>query len=148
MSVTISVSGVEKIDKILKGLPNQVNHLNMSKIHTLAAQPLVERAKLLAPLGETMNLTKSIGTVKEPFGRSDSLGVVRAGARRGSFRGNHAHLLEYGTAVRRTKSGANRGVGPKKPFMEKAWLSTRKQVENIIAFQVSKYIVNFIKQNA
>jgi len=147
MSVSISLSGVAELDKVFKGLPNQLTYTYLSEVHTLAAQPLVQRAQLLAPLGDTMNLTKSIGVEKDSFGKSDIIGAVRVGARRGRFRGNHAHLLEYGTRKRAARSGANRGMGPAKPFMRPAYGQTRSQVEGIIKFQLSRKIVSYIKNN-
>lgn len=147
MSVMISFSGVAEIDKVLRTLPNQLTHNLLSEVHTIAARPLVERARLLAPLGETMNLTKSIGIEKESYGKSDTLGIVRAGVRRGRYKGNHGHLVEYGTRSRQTRSGSNRGVMPRKPFMEPSWMQTKTQVERIISFQVSKKIVQYIKSN-
>lgn len=147
MSVTISFSGVAEIDKVLRGLPNQLTHNYLSDVHSLAAQPLIERAKLLAPLGDTMNLTKSIGVEKESYGRSETLGIVRAGVRRGRFRGNHGHLLEYGTRKRATRSGANRGIGPVKQFMRPSYNQTKNQIESIIKYQVSRKIVQYIKSN-
>lgn len=147
MSVTISLSGVDKIDKVLKGLPNVINHNMMSNVHVKAAQPLIQRMKLQAPLGETMNLTNSIGAVRESYGKSDTLGIVRVGARRGRFKGNHAHLVEYGTARRANKNGANRGVMPRKPFTYPSWVATRAQVERIISYEVSREVVGYIRRN-
>lgn len=147
MSMTLSLSGVAELDKIFKGLNSQLSHTYLTEVHTLAAHPLVQRAQLLAPIGETMNLTRSIGVEKESYGRSSTLGIVRVGARRGRYRGNHAHLLEYGTRKRATRSGANRGVGPVRKFMWPAYTQTRTQVENIISYQVSRKIVQYIKAN-
>jgi HK97 gp10 family phage protein len=141
--ITISITGVDQLDRVFKGLPGQLQQSFLAQVHTLAAQPFIERAKLLAPLGETGNLTKSVGIEKQ----NDSQGTVLAGVRRGRFGGNHGHLVEYGTVRRATKKGANRGRMPAKPFTEPAFNQTKEQVERIISYQLSKKIVDYIKSN-
>lgn len=147
MSVTVSLSGVEKIDKVLRGLSPSLTHNLLANVHTIAARPFIERAKLFAPHGETGNLTRSIGSERESFGRSDNLGMVKAGVRRGKYKGNHGHLIEYGTKARTTRAGANRGFVKARPFIRPAFEGTKSQVERIISFQVSRHIVQYMRSN-
>lgn len=147
MSVNISVSGVEKIDKVLRGLSPSLTHNLLANVHTIAARPFIERAKLFAPLGVTGNLTRSIGSERESFGKSDALGMVKAGVRRGRYKGNHGHLIEYGTRARVTRAGANRGFVKAHPFVRPAFEQTKTQVERIIAFETGKHIVNYMRAN-
>ncbi len=147
--IKISVTGVKELDAVFKGLPKLVSHKMLSDVHATAAKTLVDRAKLLAPLGETMNLTKSIGVERESLKTSTtSLGQVQAGPRRGRFKGQVGHLVEYGTKPRKLKSnGAYRGVMKIKKFMEPAFMQTKEVVERIISYQLSRHIVNYIKAN-
>jgi HK97 gp10 family phage protein len=147
MSVKISVTGVKEIDAVLKGLPLQLNHKILGQAHADAAKPLVDRAKLLAPEGPTGNLVDSIGVEKTSLAKATEVGAVTAGPRRGGRnRGYAAHLVEFGTRVRRNKKGANRGVMPKKPFMEPAFTATKSQVEGRIAESIGKKLIAFMKK--
>lgn len=145
MSVKISVTGIAEFDKVLKGLPNKVNDKLLGNVHTIAANPLIQRAKLFAPINKG-GLTKSIGSEKTTMGRSSSLGLVNIGPRRGRHKGQAGHLFEYGTKARYNKKGAYRGIISKKPFMQPSLLQTKNQVENIIIYQLSREIVSYIKQ--
>jgi len=145
--VKISVTGVKEIDAVLKGLPLQLNHKILGQAHADAAKPLIDRAKLLAPEGPTGNLVDSIGAEKVGFGKSDEIGLVIAGPRRGGKnRGFHGHLVEYGTKQRKNKKGANRGMMKKKPFMAPAFESTKAEVESRIATSIGKKLYSFMKR--
>lgn len=143
----ISVTGVAEIDKVLRELPKQMTHTILGAAHTLAAKPLVEKAKQLAPVGATHNLVNSIGSTKTNVKRADSLGEVRVGPRRrGGLKGFHGHFNEFGTKRRRTRKGANRGVMPAQPFMRPAFAQTKLQVEGQIAVQISKVMVRTMRR--
>lgn len=143
----ISVTGIEKIDKVLKELPKQMTHNILGAAHTAAAKPLVERAKLLAPEGPTGNLVDSIGTVKTNIKRTDKLGETKTGPRRGGRnKGFHGHFNEYGTRKRRTKKGANRGFMRPKPFMKPAFNQTKPLVEREIGVQIGKVMLRTMRR--
>lgn len=146
MNTTIQLTGVKEIDSVLKGLPDQINHRVLQAAHADAAKPLVDRAKTLAPNGRTFNLEKSIGVVKSSFSRAESLGEITIGPRRGSYKGNVAHLLEYGTRGRYTKSGAYRGKVTAKPFMAPAWEATKETVLGRIVDSISTKLFAFMKR--
>jgi hypothetical protein len=148
MDVRIRLTGVKEIDDVLKGLPKQVNHKLLQQAHTQASKVLVEKAKLLAPEGENGDLVDSIGTVREGFAKASELGLVQTGPRRrrGRYKGHAGHLVEYGTVSRRNRSGANRGIMPKKPFMEPAWESTKDKVIGSINGFLGKALLNFMKR--
>lgn len=59
--------------------------------------------------GPTGNLKRGVKVVS---GQGAAGGAVLARARSGA---RHAHLYEWGTARRRTATGANRGVMPRRP---------------------------------
>jgi hypothetical protein len=148
MDVRMRLTGVKEIDRVLLGLPRQVNHKLLQQAHTQASKVLVEKAKLLAPEGPNGNLVDSIGTVRESFAKSSELGLVQTGPRRrrGRYKGYAGHLVEYGTRPRRLKNGANRGVMPKRPFMEPAWEQTKDRVLGSINTQLGTALYRFMKR--
>lgn len=146
MKVAISFTGVKEIDDVLKGLPLELSHKVLQGAHADAARPMVEKEKLLAPEGPTGKLIDSIGIIKPPFSRSTTIGEVIIGPRRGRFGGNVGHLVEFGTRKRELKSGANRGVMPKKPFVEPAFLQTNEQVLSRIELALAKRLYSFMKK--
>lgn len=143
----ISVTGVREIDAVLKGLPLQVTDRVMQAAHSLAAQPLINAAHLLAPVGKTGNLADAIGKERVGMARATNIGEVKVGPRRtGTHRGHHGHLIEYGTQRRSTSSGANRGAVRAKPFMRPAFERTQSQITEIIRVAVAQKLVSFMKR--
>lgn len=131
MDVRLTLTGAKEVDNVLRGLPLQFTHKVIQTANFDAAKVLVEKAKLLAPEGATGGLVDSIGTVKPSIVRSNELGEVLTGPRRGRYKGHAAHLVERGT-VKRDKGYPNRGIMPKHPFMEPAYLATKdKMFDNI-----------------
>jgi hypothetical protein len=149
MIVKYRLTGVAEIDRVLKGLPLQLNDRILQQAHAAAAKPLVEREKLTAPEGPTGNLVDSIGIVKarrSTLGRRE-LGAIHVGPRRGGgSRGYHAHLPEYGTRRRTNRRGANRGIMPKKPFAAPAWNATSARVQGRINEQIGRKLYAFMKR--
>ncbi len=141
MSVKISVSGLKEIDACLKGLPSQFSEKILVQAHTDAAFPLVAKAHMLAPVGETGNLAESIGVVKVGIKRGGEIGQVSVGPRRGGgYKGFHAHFIEYGKTNRDgSRSAAN-------PFMAPAFEATKGQIENGISSALSKRTIAYIKR--
>lgn len=151
--VTISVTGAREIDQVLKNLPDAVSHKVMSAAHAIAAKPLVEREKSLAPMGPTGNLIESIGVIRSSFAKANEIGEVKVGPRKGGrYKGFAGHLVEYGTRVRKTKGRgkykktANRGTMKAKPFAEPAFIQTKDEVEKRIGTEVAKSLNRTMKR--
>lgn len=142
----IAITGIKELDDVLTQLPLQVEHRVLQQAHMDAAKVLVDKAKLLAPEGPTGGTVDSIGTEKPSFNASDGIGQVHVGPRRGRFKGQHAHLIEFGTKSRRTKSGANRGVMPKHPFMEPAFEATSGEVLERVRVSIARKILVFMRR--
>lgn len=51
----------------------------------------------------------------------------------GPYRARHAHLIEFGTGPRRTKSGAYRGALRPRPYMRPAWEQEGQGTLDILA---------------
>jgi len=147
MDVKLRLTGAKEIDAVLKGLPLQLNHKVLQQAHASAAKVTVDTAKLMAPEGPTGNLIDSIGVYKEPFSKAAELGLIQAGPRRGRYKGNAGHLVEYGTKPRSLKkNGANRGVMKAKPFMEPAWERTKDRVMDSINDMIGKTLWRFMRR--
>jgi HK97 gp10 family phage protein len=148
MNFTVSLTGAKDIDNLLQQMPKALTHKVLSDAHVKAAKPLVEKEKLLAPEGPTGHLVDSIGAVRSSFKRANTVGEVKVGPRRGRFKGNHGHLVEFGTRKRQTEGGANRGIMPKKPFAEPAFNTTKGQIEGSIARSIGQVMVRTMKRYA
>lgn len=146
----VVLTGKKELDNLLKQLPKEMsNHDALGKAHLQSAKILVEKEKLLAPEGPRGNLVDSIGAVRTPFKKANRIGEVVAGPRRkGRFKGFAGHLVEYGTRKRKNKSGANRGVMPKKPFAAPAFQQTQNDIKNSIKVNLSKIVIKAMKRYA
>lgn len=146
MDVRVKLTGAKEIDQVLRGLPVQVNHKIVQQANASAAKALVTTAKLSAPEGPTGNLVDSIGVIKTPISKATELGLIEVGPRRGRYKGHAGHLVEYGTRARYNKSGAHRGVMPRRPFMEPSWERTKDKVLSSINDFIGKHLWNFMRK--
>lgn len=139
-------TGAKEIDEVLNGLPDQFTHKILQSAHADSAKKFVYRAHRLAPVGKTGKTADSIGTIKTPFAKSAVIGEVISGPRRGRFGGSKAHLSEFGTLRRVTAGGANRGIMPKKPFLEPAFDQTKEEMIDSIADNIGRRTFLFMKR--
>lgn len=145
MSATIKITGIDEIDKVLRGLPSQVNHQIMSNAHADSAKPLIALAKVLVRK-KTGNLADSIGVKRTNLKRTGLVGLVQVGPLRGGGKkGYNAHLIEYGHRIV-TRFGKTVGFSRKFPFMEPAFNSTKGQIESNIADNVGKRLLQYMKR--
>jgi hypothetical protein len=151
MNFSVSITGEKAIDEILRALPRELTHQVLGAAHFAAAKPLVEREKLLAPEGPTGNLVDSIGAVKTPIKRANTVGEVIVGPRRGrgnGRRGGAGHLVEFGTRRRYNRRGAYRGVMKPKPFAAPAFRQEKGNVEKLIAVSIGKSVLRTMRRYA
>jgi HK97 gp10 family phage protein len=148
MSVKISVSGVKEIDRVLKGLPRQLQDRVLAAAHRDAAKPLVNAMKAGAPKGSG-TIAKNIGTSKVPKRSAAVLGETDVGPKK---RGYVARFVERGTKARVLKGkgkyprGTGRGKINAKPFLEPAFNATKEAVINGISESVGKKLLSFMKR--
>lgn len=136
----ISVTGLKEIDKVLRGLPVQLQDRVLKTAHADAAKPLISAAKSIVHV-KTGNLQKSIGVVRTSLKKTGEVGLVQVGPRRGGGnKGYHAHLIEYG------KTNRDGTRSRKFPFMEPAFNQTQRQVEGNIAESLGKKLNQFMKR--
>lgn len=116
----------EKDKAIRSGLRSAVNVFRVKGRANL-------RSRLLRHGKQTNHLMHSFTTrVKR-----NKLGALSGFDRPG---GNHAHLVDSGTKVRRTKSGANRGIMPANRFWEDAKISEESKAMNALYQGVQKAV--------
>lgn len=138
----ISVSGIKEIDKVLKGLPLELQDRVLKNAHADAAKPLIATAKNIVPVGKTGNLKESIGVERISMKKTNAIGLVQVGPRRkGGYKGFHGHLVEY---PHFTRDGVNKTTP--KPFMEPAYNQTKNQVLENIKTSVGRKLNLFMKR--
>ncbi|MGI4862835.1 MAG: HK97 gp10 family phage protein [Janthinobacterium lividum] len=103
----IGFQGFDDLDAVLAGLGSKMGPQVVNKIFTKAAKPLVKRAKELSSNADvTGETTKSIGIIN-----NRKNGGITVGPRRGGgYKGQKAHLLEYGTAPHIIRAKAADGL--------------------------------------
>ncbi|UZS00265.1 HK97-gp10 family putative phage morphogenesis protein [Chondrinema litorale] len=163
MPKDFQIKGLENAQKLLKGLDGKFTKKVIENTFRKSAQPLVKKAKELAPKGPTGNLKKSIGIfVSKGSERKRNLKAgLWVGPRvKGQSKGYHAHLVEFGTEDRTPKKGrflvfeyngvlvfAKRTEGMKpNPFMRPAWEQTKGQVEAGVIDNIEQVFLREIKK--
>lgn len=142
----IKVTGLKEIDAVLAGLPKEVNHRVLQAGNAEAVKILVAEEHLLSPVGATGGLAESHGIVKPSISRVSAPGEILVGPRRGRYKGHHAHMLETGTKVRRTKSGANRGSVKATHYLEKAFGNKIGLVQSKITVFIGSKLLAFMRR--
>lgn len=153
MSASLSVTGFAEIDRVLKGMPDQLTHQVLSSAHSDAAKPLIILAKSTVRK-KSGNLSNSIGVKKTTLSKTNILGLVQVGPLRGSGKkGYHGHLIEYGHKIR-SKGGKLFGSALGKilgfvrpyPFMQPSFNSTKNTIEQGIAESLSKVLLRYMNR--
>lgn len=125
-------------------LQAKMNNLKQINQHKILGSAIYKSAKPMEDAQRTIvlsktkrrtgNLVTSIGRVRVPFTRAKELGTVKVGPRvKGKYKGNHGHLIEFGTKDRYTKAGNYTGKGPRLPFVAPAFFQTQGTVRGQIA---------------
>ena len=94
----------------------------------------------------TGNLYDAIGRIRGKSQEFINVQVAPRGKRRG-YKGGHAHLLNFGTKIRTTRKGLNRGKATANNFSERAFNKTRAAVTAQMEKQVAKSIERLLKEN-
>ena len=129
------IEGLDQLKKTLETLPFKLQRGALRSGVNAGAKIIALRARELAPRGDTKNLVKGI----KWRGRRAKKGMTTITAMAVST-APHAYLVEYGTAVRYTKSGAHRGAGPAQPHMRPALDEKWRESIDAVTMQVRKYL--------
>lgn len=131
MSGEIRVDGLEHLDRKLKKLVERATGSQVEKALLKAAQPLEDEMKRTTAFSDvTGNLRGSIGTKKRKRAPDPE---VTVGAK-----APHAHLVEFGTRLRRHKSGKSTGVMRKRPFMRPAYDKSKREIVDVFRRELKK----------
>lgn len=121
-----NLEDIEKDKAIRSGLRSAVNVFRVKGRSNL-------RSRTLGHGKQTNHLMNSFTTrVKR-----NRLGALSGFDRPG---GNHAHLVDSGTKIRKTKSGANRGIMPANRFWSDAKISEEGKALNAVYQGVRKAV--------
>src|SRR5205807_2309849 len=89
-----------------------------------------------APEGNNDKKSNAKLSSKTTIKKSDTGGAL-VGFKKSAF---YVKFIEMGTAVRKTKSGANRGTMPRQPFIEKAYESAAPKAIDYMSTNLLKII--------
>ncbi|WP_340109462.1 HK97-gp10 family putative phage morphogenesis protein [Pikeienuella sp. HZG-20] len=130
-STRFTVEGLRELEKALEDLRPATAKNVARRALVKATQPVADHMSELAPPGKYNNLKRSIGISTRLSDRQKALHRKMFRSDRTSVElflgpdyrrsGNHAHLVEFGTAERRHKSGKSVGRMPPHPFARPAW---------------------------
>ena len=122
-------------------LPDKLAARTMGAAAKRALQPAVAALRNTTPKGPTGNLRRSIATASRRYTKTGTgaavVGYRKPGSgskppegsrKKANDKSAHQFIVEYGTAVRRTKKGANRGRSPARQPVIRAWRAVEGQV--------------------
>lgn len=140
------VEGYQEFVKAVKTLDDKMKKREIVKIWRRVAKPTLTAAKQKVPV-KSGRLKRSLGLVT---GKSKTyINVLVIARRKGQYRGNHAHLVEYGHIIRHPKTGRIIGHAPPQPFMRPAWDQTKTaataNTEKLLAKHIEKTIQKLLK---
>jgi len=127
----VRIEGVGDVEKQLQDLMKKLGADKVEPVLLNAAKDLAKEMKSnLARVTDekTGNLKKAIGAKK--LKRYLDNPAAGAGIKYGYKGGNHAHLIEYGTAERFHKSGKSVGAIQPRPFVRPAWDTNKDRIIN------------------
>ena len=145
VKLSIKIDGLAELGKQLESLPAKVAKKILRPAIRKASKPLAAECKATAPVGPTGNLKRSFKVrAMKMKGRRRKNGVGVVITSPGSGRAPHAHLVEKGTALRRTKKGRVTGVMPANPFMQRAAEKTFPAVVQIFKNELATRLAGVV----
>ena len=106
MSVTLRLTGLEELKAALLKLPAEFHAEGFGYVKTATDGSAADLRAAYSAVQKSGKLARGVTT--EYPSTTVAVGRVRS-------RAKHSHLYEYGTQVRRTAQGWNRGAGPAHP---------------------------------
>lgn len=138
------IDGAKELDKLLSGLPKALEVKILRSVHREAAKVIQEEMKAKAPVGnDSIYNNIKVGHNKADDDKTNiTVGVTS--------KGFVARFVEYGTQVRTTKKGWNRGDMQPRPFIQPAINSKMDTVMNNLtenyAETINKYLEREVKK--
>ena len=152
---TMEIEGLKELQSQLKQVPEKIKKNELYRILRNVTGPVEDAMRHeVAQIQEkafsegrptTGNLYDAIGRIR---GKSQEFVNIQVAprAKRG-FKGGHAHLVNFGTKVRATRTGANRGAARENNFSERAYNKTRSAVTLQMEKQIAKSTERLLKKN-
>jgi len=133
-TVQFVLTGEKELKWMLESLPRKMSGPVVRKALREGSKPILAAARAAAPVGDTGNLKKSMSPgrgirIKTYRNSGVTLAVIGPSWPLGA----HGHLIEFGTKLRETETGASRGVGPAIPFLRPAFDANVGRAQRIIA---------------
>ena len=158
MSNYVHIEGIEKVQRVLKKLPDKLKKRELQKMFRVALKPFVSTAQGQVPK-DTGTLKESLGLIT---GKSAEFPSVHVGPRVKSRRsiaalrkkglkvgrygsgGWYGHFVEYGTPKRRRLRKGNTGKANPNPYMDRAIKKDRPGIER----GVTNDLIDFVEKHA
>jgi HK97 gp10 family phage protein len=122
-----------------RDLPGSLARKHLKAAMRRAIKPFHPALRANTPK-DTGNLRRSIQTILRFKDRANwgghVVGVVGFG-RKGKRKGYHSHLLELGTAERKTRNGARRGSGPSREMVRRTLNENRQGIASNLAKELA-----------
>lgn len=146
------VFGDDKLEAFFRSLSRAEKYQLIMEAYQEATTPLTDQAKSnlirgLRRRSRSMNLFSSIGMVKAAKTGNSNYVEAKVGARKYKpFKGFHGHLIDAGTAERRTRKGYNRGRVTATHFFTSAVQTTSAKVTDELKAKISAKLETIIEQ--
>lgn len=124
-----NVVGAKEIIEKLRSLPEKIARSIERKGLRRALEPVLQSAVGKAPVGATGNLSNSL-KIRTRTKKGLITGQVAATA-------PHAHLVEFGHAIRKVEGGPAVGYVPPHPFLRPALAENQDSAVKILADEIS-----------
>lgn len=143
--VEVNIFGVKELNEFFKTMAAKDQkklflsgfRIGTKGLVTLAKQNL--KSRLLGKRKTTGTLMKSIGFISMPSKNTSAYVAAKVGARKfGPYKGYHGHLLNNGTADRKTKKGVFKGRTLATHFFTDAVASEQENIQNIGGTEMMK----------
>jgi HK97 gp10 family phage protein len=162
------VNGLQELQVKFKGMSLVFSHKVVGSAIYKSAKPMEDEAKRLVStkikdkVKSTGNLERSIGRVRTPIRKANTIGEVKLGPRIGAKtgdtstgasrrRGYHAHFVEFGAGPRKPGGWYAKFNNPHptvmkpQPFLAPAYLAKNQDVLSNIGNNMQKVLQRYVK---
>ena len=148
MKIEFELSGWKELDRMLAQLPKAVQKSTLQKALSDAAIPVIHEARQNAPrsgnagphYADSFAIGKKLTRRQKRLARMPGSEKMQATIYAGS-KDPKAHLIEFGTGPRRTKSGRYTGQTAPQPVLRTAWDRHKRKVAKRFEENIWKELV-------
>lgn len=127
----MTLEGAAELEKVLQSVSKSLSSKILKEALMRAGSPMAQTASRILKsqiknkTGVLLGRTQSGVFIGSVLSKNQRRGIKRQRGVStiyiGPYKARHAHLIEFGTAPRKTKTGAYRGALRPRPFMRPAW---------------------------